>query len=240
MSIRLMSLVWDIAFPTHSQKLIALKLADYASDQGGSIFPAVNTIAAHVGCDERTVQRVLKSFRDAGVLHLVKDGGNGPKATNQWQLDVPALNALSSGKAWLVGGASGIEMEGDVVIKGDILSDKGGILPPSMGGIPSGKGGILSDKGGSGATRLFTNLQDSSSKSAGAPATLRAARPSLEVKAGDMSWEPWLAAIEASIGPDARRSAEQQGAIRVEGRWPRPGVPMPAINVVRDPTGGDA
>ncbi len=82
MSIRVMSLVWEINFPTHSQKLIALKLADYASDHGASIFPAVSTLARHTGSDERTVQRVMKAFRDCGLIELVKEGGAGPNYLN--------------------------------------------------------------------------------------------------------------------------------------------------------------
>lgn len=71
----------------------------------------------------------------------------------------------------------------------------------------------------------------------GARTTRSAARPALEVKAGDMSWSEWLEAIEEKLGADARRSAARLGKISVTARWPREGVPMPSIEIVRDPTG---
>ena len=39
----------------------------------------------------------------------------------------------------------------------------------------------------------------------------------------------WLEAIQDNLGADARTRAAQQGRIVVEARWPKRGVPMPAI-----------
>jgi hypothetical protein len=72
---------------------------------------------------------------------------------------------------------------------------------------------------------------------AGALATQSAARPALEVKAGDLSWSEWLEAIELHMGADARRAAAQLGKLTVPSRWPKAGGPMPHVEIVRDPTG---
>lgn len=82
-----------------------------------------------------------------------------------------------------------------------------------------------------------TSTLSQSTFSAGAPATRGAARPSLEVKAGDISWGAWLDAIGENLGADARRGAAQLGRISVTARWPKPGDQMPAIEIIRDPTG---
>ena len=44
-------------------KLVMLCMADYASDDGSSIFPSVETLAQRVGVSERTVLRALKELR---------------------------------------------------------------------------------------------------------------------------------------------------------------------------------
>lgn len=155
MSIKLMTMVWDVTFPTQSQKLIALKMADYASDHGGSIFPAVNTVAKHAGCDERTAQRVLKAFISVGFIALVKSGGRGPRATNRWQIDIEMLTALSRGDWVLAGDGKSLLLDKS---KGDILSGN------PTGGTPSGdelRVTPVSAKGDTGVTQTYTNHQHS-------------------------------------------------------------------------------
>lgn len=69
MSIRVMSWVWDEA-PTskHSELLVLLCLADHANDDGTGCWPAVRTIARRVRVSERTVQYVLRSLEDRGLI----------------------------------------------------------------------------------------------------------------------------------------------------------------------------
>ena len=198
MSIRLMSVVWEIEFPTQSQKLIALKLADYASDMGTSIFPAVNTIARHTGCDERTVQRVMKAFRNCGIIHLVKEGGTGPKATNEWLLNVAVLSGLANGEIKLVGGATELEIEGELM--GDNLSAMGDILSPEDA-VRVTKAGLrvtpVSPKGGSGVTQSINNHQIETPGSRGragdkgARASASLGDPRL-ILPEDWQWTKWI------------------------------------------------
>lgn len=199
MSIRVMGLVWEIDFPTHSQKLIALKLADYASDNGSSVFPAVNTISRHTGSDERTVQRVMKAFRSIGLIELVKEGGTGPKSTNQWQLNLPLMVALYYGDISIKGSAAELEIDGEA--KGDILSAKGDIL--SVDDLlrvtkNSLRAASCPSKGGSDATQLTNNHQlelparERASAPEAAPACRAEAGVPILFLRGDATFQTWI------------------------------------------------
>lgn len=260
MSIRLMSVVWEIDFPTQSQKLIALKLADYAADSGASIFPTVNTLAKHTGCDERTVQRVMKAFRSCGLLHLVKEGGTGPKATNQWQMNVTALVALAYQGWTLSGGAADLEINGEGM--GDILSDKGDILSaddalrvtnPALRVTP------VSPKGGSGVTQSINIHHKELPSRTSAHATQGAARSARSevarlILASDKEWRSWRLWLADKGQHRALDQFEAEGAMVVYDPYPSDEATLPRLapppdsekrlameasrkRVVRDPTG---
>jgi hypothetical protein len=74
MSVRLMSLVWDLELPP-GEKLVLLALADQANDEGRQCWPAVSTIAKKSGQGERTVRRALADLEKAG--HLTRDHRDG-------------------------------------------------------------------------------------------------------------------------------------------------------------------
>lgn len=79
MSVHVSSLVWKTTLRT-TDKIIMLKLADVANDDGSRVFPSVETIARECGCSDRTVQRTLKRFVDElGILEVVAfaKGGRG-------------------------------------------------------------------------------------------------------------------------------------------------------------------
>lgn len=104
MSIHLMSLVWEINFPTPMQKLIALRLADYANDDGDSIFPAVETLARQVGCSKRQAQYAVKAFEMIDLMRQTHKGGGGPGDVNRWKLNADLICDLAAGNVNLEGG----------------------------------------------------------------------------------------------------------------------------------------
>jgi hypothetical protein len=59
--------------------LLALALADYANDDGTSIFPSVGTLAKKTRRGARTVQRNLRHLESRGIIETVryKRGGRG-------------------------------------------------------------------------------------------------------------------------------------------------------------------
>lgn len=237
-----MTLVWDIEFPTQAQKLIALKLADYAADAGGSVFPSRETLAEKVGCGESTVKRTLKVFRDCGLLHLIREGGSGPKDTNEWSLNVAMLRALASGVCKLVGGSESVEIEGDVAayeppeMKGAI---KGVILDPMLstrGPSEPLRGPPVPPKGSASGPQSVTNHQIDSSLCAGARESVECAlAPPAQVVAvfivreGELAWSSWLEAMT----PEQRQDAIQAGEIETSSRWASNGrvlkIPKPKV-----------
>lgn len=67
MSIRYMTLVWDLPLGNSGKKLVALALADNANDEG-ECYPSLSTIARKTDLDERTVRRAIRSLEEDGLL----------------------------------------------------------------------------------------------------------------------------------------------------------------------------
>src|SRR5687768_14886349 len=71
LSTKVTAMPWQVEFSEVSAKLVALKLADCASDLGDSIFPSVNTIVRHTGCAQSTVRKWLFAMEHCGLLRVV-------------------------------------------------------------------------------------------------------------------------------------------------------------------------
>ena len=88
MSIKLMTMVFDRYQIGEGEKLVALCLADFASDDGRNIFPSVSTIAKKTCMTERNVQLILKKMQSRGWLICVyKSLGGKPSEyaiSNTW------------------------------------------------------------------------------------------------------------------------------------------------------------
>lgn len=110
MSYVLTALAWEIVFPTHLQKLVALRLCSYANDDGDSIFPASDTLAHQVDAKKRGVQYVLAGFRNCGLIEQVHDGGKGSGDTNRYRLNVELLIKLAYREQCLKGAKECLEL----------------------------------------------------------------------------------------------------------------------------------
>lgn len=251
-----MTLVWDVPFPTQSQMLIALKLADYANDDGTSIYPAKDTLAEKARCDESTVKRTLKLFRDCGLLHLVRQGGNGPKDTNEWQLNVGLLKAVSEGRATIEGNSKELVIGGELPAELD-LEGKGGMVNPLLstrGDSEPLRGDSAPHKGGASDPQPTNNhhLEPSARERAknsisdlknGKPQPVRSA---IRVTPADPSWQHWLDHLRKIGHAEIAERAERAGEMTACSRWPRAGpdeplphVPKPA-NIFTDRMLGEA
>lgn len=69
MSVYVTSRVWGLQL-SPVEKLVMLKLADCANDQGRNAYPAVQTIADAVGVNARTVQRALRELEGRGLIEV--------------------------------------------------------------------------------------------------------------------------------------------------------------------------
>lgn len=67
MSVHFTAPVWKIRGLTPMQKLILLKIADNANDEG-ICWPSLSTIADDCGCSSRTVSRAISHFNDIKLL----------------------------------------------------------------------------------------------------------------------------------------------------------------------------
>lgn len=118
--------VWKRTFGDKSKKAVAARLADHADEHGRGIWPSVERVAAQTELSERTVQRVLDSFVQDGILIIIDEGGRGPGSTRRYDFDMDILEALPMAE-W---GRSKAAKKGDTVSplansKGDTVTDKG-------------------------------------------------------------------------------------------------------------------
>jgi len=239
MSIALMTMVWRIEFPTQSQLLIALKLADYANDEGANVYPSRSRIADLTQCSESTVKSVLRLFRDIGLLHVIEEGGKGPRSTTKYAFHVRLLQSLERGDCALIGGSDTLAIH---------WPDKGLEFDPLKGpefdplDKKRGQTGELRGQtaGSKGSEYLTPNLhlEPSSKIITGADArasddarTSSAAKQKRLVLPEDADWHTWMDICRYHCGPAASQF-EAEGGLVVFDEVPslaadRPKLPPP-------------
>lgn len=87
MSVKVTSLCWRIPLQP-PEKLVLLRMADYADHDGGSIYPAVATVARDCGISERAVQYILRKFTRTGLLAVVGNETGGRGKTRRYAIDL--------------------------------------------------------------------------------------------------------------------------------------------------------
>lgn len=80
-----MTQVWDIPLSC-SQKLVLLKLADNAHDDGLSARPGVSTIAKQCGLSERCVQYTLRDLAASGLIAATQFESGGRGLVTEYQI----------------------------------------------------------------------------------------------------------------------------------------------------------
>lgn len=120
MSAYLLGLGFRADMGTCIRKLVLLKLIDACEDDGSRIFPAIATIARAAQCSSRQAQREIRAMLDAGLLHLVREGGRGPRSTNEYRLDLDMLGRIAR-EGWevAVGGKGDTQSPLEDADKGD-------------------------------------------------------------------------------------------------------------------------
>jgi hypothetical protein len=96
MSVHVSSLVYSRLFGGASIKLVALKLADHADDDGGSIYPSIARIAAECELSERQVQRIIRDMVGRGLLRVIGDAKGGRGHPTRYSFHLSSLSALPS------------------------------------------------------------------------------------------------------------------------------------------------
>lgn len=84
MSVEIMSMVFKRYPSGGGERLLALALADHASDDGTRVFPSVSLLAQKSVQSERTVQYQLRKMETIGWLIRVSDGTGGKGNTTEY------------------------------------------------------------------------------------------------------------------------------------------------------------
>jgi len=93
-----MNQVWASSLPS-SEKFVLLAIADMANHDGTNAWPGVNFIADRCSMSRRSVQRLIRSLEERGVLtvHLQKGGNDRTPADrrpNRYDVNLSALNGV--------------------------------------------------------------------------------------------------------------------------------------------------
>ncbi|AEG04255.1 helix-turn-helix domain-containing protein [Sinorhizobium meliloti] len=99
MSIAIMSQLFKAHLGSTNRKMLAVRLADFADDDGKGIWPTVGRLARETELSERTVQRILSEFVDEGLLIVRKKGGWKPGEGTRYDFNMGALSRLQAAKA---------------------------------------------------------------------------------------------------------------------------------------------
>ena len=98
MSIAIMSRLFKAELKTANRKMLAVRLGDFADDDGRGIWPSVGRLANETELSERTVQRLLQNFVTEGLLVVVKEGGSGRGTSTRYDFDLTAIERLVANK----------------------------------------------------------------------------------------------------------------------------------------------
>lgn len=83
-----MTAVWENSGHQSGALIVLLAMADWADDNGGSIFPSVQKLAFKSRLKDRQVQRVIRTLLASGELVLLDQGG-GRHQTNSYRIPMP-------------------------------------------------------------------------------------------------------------------------------------------------------
>ena len=88
MSIKVMTAVFDRYPNGGGEMLLALALADHASDDGSRVFPSVKALSDKTRQSERTVQYQLRRMEEMGWLILVGAGNGGRSMSREYRISI--------------------------------------------------------------------------------------------------------------------------------------------------------
>lgn len=96
MSLKIMTAVWasTLAGP---EKLVALALADWADDEGGSIRPSIATVARKTSSSESQARRTIRKLEAGGILSIeANPNGGAPGVTRHYRMHADRLPTTST------------------------------------------------------------------------------------------------------------------------------------------------
>jgi hypothetical protein len=198
MSIRYMTLAFHARVGNPLTKLILVKLADHANDDG-TCWPSIRRIAHDAECDERTVRRHIRNLEAAGLLVVERRTHDGVNLPSLYRLTFDGVGAERP-QGW-----------------GQSAPRGGGRAPPlTVNNKPSIQPAA--------AVHAAAPLQVTTPPPPTTPPTTR--KPPRVPPSGNLTWtqddEPEADRIERDSVPDDLASAIK--AVLASGRQPVPGI----------------
>src|SRR5688572_19146811 len=89
LSIKIMTQVWEVALPTPAHKLVLMKFADHANDDG-VCYPGAKGVAKACSLKERQVRKVISELREWGFIKLIEEENAATKKPCVYSI-TPAL-----------------------------------------------------------------------------------------------------------------------------------------------------
>jgi DNA-binding transcriptional ArsR family regulator len=118
MSNRYITAAMECNTGSSTKKLILIKLADNANDDG-VCWPSYTTIARHCEVDKRTVMRHIKDMQERGILTSKKRFNSNGQTTNYYQINLPSL-AIDPGVTNCHRGVTEDHRGGDMGVTGGV------------------------------------------------------------------------------------------------------------------------
>lgn len=218
MSIELMTLVWKVPFPTSTQMLIALKLADHAESDGTSVYPGKGSLAERARCSVSTVKNTLRLMREAGILIVVREGGKtGPHDTTEYRMNVGLLDAIARGEVSITGSSDSI-----VLACGEDGDERGPIFDPldfdrvAGSPVPGQPAGATRVAGSPQPINKHHKPSGAQARAGDADAPLApAAKKRWLVLREDNDWWKWVSVAEHHYPGKGRKMFEEEGGMVV-------------------------
>lgn len=91
MSIKVTTAVWDSGLYAGNSLLVLLAMADWANDEGASVFPSVARLAAKARISERAVQYILRTLEADGLIECTGNPAGGRGRTRIYRINLIAL-----------------------------------------------------------------------------------------------------------------------------------------------------
>lgn len=95
MSIYAMSRAWSLQNLTATEKLVLLKLADNANDDG-LCWPSQSTIARHTGVTRESVNRICRRLEEKGMIEIIQRKDGAVNLSNHYMLKITGASDVGS------------------------------------------------------------------------------------------------------------------------------------------------
>jgi hypothetical protein len=94
MSISVMTLCWKTCLYDGNTLNVLLSMADWAEDDGGDIFPAIETLAAKCRCSTRTTQVALRALEADQVIERIANPKGGRGKVTEYKINLERVQKL--------------------------------------------------------------------------------------------------------------------------------------------------